>query len=363
MDAAEILLGKAVDRLAGEGGAVAVDHHGGALSPLPARSLQRQERLDGVAYLLRTAGDAVHQFALIGEPALQPAELAIVMRAQRGLEVFVAVKRAVQERAFEAACRHQRQATRFGDAREHRGDGAVEPHVGQHQHLGQLQVRTRQYGKEIFHHADGIVAVEQRRAKRTERARPGPHDRDAERHGGPLDRERHQKTQPVLVFVAVADDREPHLAVLQPGHGRRQETRIEEDVRLDGAGAEIVELVDEVETGGRLIDGEPAQRTVAFQKLDVSGIDGLAGQPGEPGDHGAGRATARFLQKRNRGHQREPPAGAKIAMTMPSLFQTVKESAAASNTIEAVVAIAAPQRPKAGISATLSAMLSASVIA
>ena len=181
--------------------------------------------------------------------------------------------------------------------------------------------------------------------------------------GGPFDRERHQEPQPVLVFVAVADDGKAHLAVLQARHGRRQEMRVEEDVGLDGARAEIVQLLDEVETGGRRVDGEPAQRTVAFEKLDMGRIDALAGKTREPGDHGARRAAARFLQKRNRGHQRGLPAGANIAMTMPSLFQTVKESAAASNTIDAVVAIAAPQRPKAGISMTLSAMFSASVIA
>ena len=50
-------------------------------------------------------------------------------------------------------------------------------------------------------------------------------------------------------------------------------------------------------------------------------------------------------------------------MTMPSLRQTVNERATASNAIDAVVAIAAPQRPKAGISTTLSAIFSPSVIA
>ena len=57
MDAAHILLGKPVHGLAGEGGAVAVDRHGGALAALPAGRFQRQERLDGVADIFRAARD------------------------------------------------------------------------------------------------------------------------------------------------------------------------------------------------------------------------------------------------------------------------------------------------------------------
>ena len=55
--------------------------------------------------------------------------------------------------------------------------------------------------------------------------------------------------------------------------------------------------------------------------------------------------------------------GMKIAMTMPSLRQTVKDSAAASKIIDTAVAIAAPHRPSIGMSTTLSAMLRASVSA
>ena len=43
-----------------------------------------------------------------------------------------------------------------------------------------------------------------------------------------------------------------------------------------------------------------------------------------------------------------------MAMTRPNLRQTTKDSAAASKTIDAVVAIAAPHRPKAGMRAMLS---------
>ena len=51
------------------------------------------------------------------------------------------------------------------------------------------------------------------------------------------------------------------------------------------------------------------------------------------------------------------------AMTMPSLRQTVKDSALASKIMAKAVAIAAPHRPKSGISTTLRPMLKASVMA
>ena len=243
---------------------------------------------------------------------------------------------------------------------------SVEPHVGQHQHLGQLEMRPRQHGEEVLDHADRVVAVEQRRAERPERARPGAHDRDAERNARPLDREGHQQAQAALVLVAVADDREPDLAVLEARHGRRQETRVEEDVRLDGARAQIVEFLDQIEAG-RCRDRSPAcaagRRSASSS---TSGrVDGLVRDAGSLGDHRAGRAAARFFQKRDRGHQlvASVRGGTKIAMTMPSRRYTVKESAAASNIMETAVAMAAPHRPYSGIRTMLSAMFSASVSA
>ena len=331
---------------------------------LPAGGFQRQESLDGEADILRAARDVMLEPALIGETALQPAKLAIVMRAQRCLQIVLAVELAFEEGTLHPAGRDQRQAARLRDAAEHGRDGAVEPHVRQHQNLGQLQMRPRQHRKKILDHAFGVVAVDQRRAERPERARPGPHDRYAERNRRLFDGERHQQPQAVLVFVAVADDGEPHLAVFEARHGRRQEARVEEHVGLDGAGAEIVEFLDQFEASGRRVDGEPARRTMVFQQFDMGWVDMAAGEAGKARDHGARRAAAHFLEKRDGGHQSASPAGragTNMAMTMPSLRQTVKERAEASKIIEPAVAIAAPHRPNMGIRTTLKPTLTASV--
>ena len=202
----------------------------------------------------------------------------------------------------------------------------------------------------------GIVAVDQRRAERPERVRPGAHDRHAERHGGPLDREGHQQAQPVAVFVAVADDGEPHLAVFQPRHGRRQEARVEEDVGLDGAGAEIVEFLDEVEAGRGRIDGQLRGAAGCWPAVRPG-----RGSAWRPPNAGEARRSACRTGRRSfpREAGRRPSAAAlrlvgawseDRASTMPSLRHTVKDSAAASNSMATAVAIAAPHRPKCGIS-------------
>ena len=168
----------------------------------------------------------------------------------------------------------------------------------------------------------------------------------------------------LLVLVAVADDGEPHFAVLQARHGRRQEARVEENVGLDRAGTQMVELLDQVEAGRGRVDGQPAQRPVTFQQLDVRLVADRGGHAGQLGDHRAGRAAAHLLDQRYRGHQCAAfSPGMKIAMTMPSLRQTVKESAAASNIIDTAVAMAAPHRPSIGMRMTLSEMLRTSVSA
>ena len=110
-------------------------------------------------------------------------------------------------------------------------------------------MRPPQHGEEVLDDAGRIVAIDQRRAERPERARPGPHDRDAERDGRAIDGERHQQPQPAPVLVAVADDGEPHLPVLEARHGRRQEARVEEHVGLDRAGAQMIEFLDQFEAG------------------------------------------------------------------------------------------------------------------
>ncbi len=185
--------------------------------------------------------------------------------------------------------------------------------------------------------------------------------------GRTLDREGYQQAQAVAVLVAVADHRQAHLAVLEARHGRREEARVEEDVGLDGPVGEVVELLDQVEAGAGRIDGELARRPLAAQDLDMRGVERRGGQAAELGDHRGGRGAARFLQQRDGGHQAAPSgaatAGTKIAMTMPSRRQTVKESVAASKTIEAAVAMAAPHRPRCGINSMLSATLRTSVTA
>ena len=187
----------------------------------------------------------------------------------------------------------------------------------------------------------GIVAVDQRRAERPERVGPAAHDRHAERHGRPFDRKRHQQPQPAAVFVAVADHRQPHLAVFQPRHGRRQEARVEEDVGLDGAVAQIVEFLDQVEAGRGRIDGQLPARPAVGQKFDLGAIGVAVDTPARPAISVPDGPPRHFLEKRNGDHQRWLPrriaGGAKISMTMPSLRHTVKDSAMASKSMAPAV--------------------------
>ena len=99
MDAAHVLFGKPVQRLAREGGAEAVDRHGGALAALPAGGFERQERFGREPDLVGGARHDMLELALVGEAPLQPAELAEVVRLQRLLQIGVAVELAFQERA------------------------------------------------------------------------------------------------------------------------------------------------------------------------------------------------------------------------------------------------------------------------
>lgn len=184
------------------------------------------------------------------------------------------------------------------------------------------------------------------------------------RHGRPLDGERHQQTQAVAKIVAVADDGEPDLAILQPGHGRRQEARVEEDVRLDGARAEIVEFLDQVEAGGSRVDRQAAGRPVVFQRLDMRLPHTRAAIAGEFRQHVACRTAADLFEQGRRGHRQTFPVlcgGRKMTMAMPSLRHAVNDRAVASKAIDTAVAVAAPQRPKYGMSTMLSPILTTSV--
>ena len=363
---AQILLRKPVQRLAREGGAEAVDGHRRALAALPAGRLERQERFGAEAHLFGGAGDLVLELAHVAQPAPEPLEFAHMMRLQRRLQIGLSVEIAFEERPLHLAGGDQGEAEILGDHAEQARHRSVEPHFRQHQHLGQLQMRPRQHVEEVLDDAGRIVAVDQRRAERAERARPCPHDRHAERRRRALHRERHQQAQPAALLVAVADHRQSNLAVFEARHRRRQETRVEEDVGLDGAGAQMLELLDHVEAGRGRIDGEPAFGPAAFEKLDMRLVAHPRGETGQFGDHCAGRAAAHLLEQGYRHHQRtafSAGAGMKIAMTMPSLRQTVKLSAVASNTIAIAVARAAPHRPSIGIRTMASTTLRASVSA
>ena len=174
------------------------------------------------------AGDLVLELAVLGKTAAQAPELAQVMRSQRRLQIGLAIELALEERPHHLIDGDKRQPAAFGDSAEQARDRAIKPHFRQHEHLGQLEVRPPQHGEEVLDDAGRVVAIDQGRAKRAERARPGAYDRDAERNGRAIDGERHQQPQPALVLVAVADDGEPDLAILEARHRRRQETRVEE---------------------------------------------------------------------------------------------------------------------------------------
>src|SRR5918994_22186 len=92
---------------------------------------------------------------------------------------------------------------------------------------------------------------------------------------------------------------------------------------------------------------------MALQHFDVGAVDRPVVQACKLGDHRRRGAAAHFLEQRDGNHQNTPfagTAGTKIAMTMPSLRQTVNDRAAASKIMESAVATAAPQRPNAGMS-------------
>ena len=171
-------------RLAGEGGAVAVDRHGGALAALPARGFQGQEAFDGVGASLRACAatryasapcSASRRFSRRNSrkwceratPSDRSSPSSLLSRNGRSTAPVVTSGRPRVPPTLAAWLRRP-----------------VEPHVGQHEHFGQLQMRAATASaKKSSMHAGRIVAVEQRRAERAERAGPGAHDRDAERHG------------------------------------------------------------------------------------------------------------------------------------------------------------------------------------
>ena len=193
---------------------------------------------------------------LFRETTLHTPELAIVVGARRCLQIGFAVEVAFEKGALQQGGRLDRQAARLGHRLQHPGDRTVQAHIRQDKDLRQFEVRARQHFEEVGDDARRVIAVEQRRAQWTERAGPAAHHRNAEGGGGPFDGKGNEQPQAGLLLRAVPDDREAHFAILQPGHGGRQEARIEEQVRLDRAGAQIVEFLDQREAGRRLIDAE-----------------------------------------------------------------------------------------------------------
>ena len=76
-------VGEPVHRLAGKGGAEAVDGHGGALRGLSSRTLpsvRKPSMASADLFGRRATTDA--QLALLGQPPPQPAELAQMVRLQ-----------------------------------------------------------------------------------------------------------------------------------------------------------------------------------------------------------------------------------------------------------------------------------------
>ena len=73
--------------------------------PFQPRRLERQESLDGQADVFGPARHVMLERALVGEAALQAAEFAKMVRAQRCLEIGVALEVAFEEGPFVAAGR------------------------------------------------------------------------------------------------------------------------------------------------------------------------------------------------------------------------------------------------------------------
>src|SRR5690606_26680983 len=123
------------------------------------------------------------------------------------------------------------------------GKRPVDASFGEGEDFGQLEMRARQHSEEVFEYAGRVVSVDQWRSPRAEGMSPGAHDGCADGNGRLLDRKGNEQPEAAPLFGAVADNGKPHLAILEPRHGRGQKARIEEHVWLDRAGGEIVELL------------------------------------------------------------------------------------------------------------------------
>ena len=227
-----------------------------------------------------------------------------MVRIERLAQVVVAIHVAVQARPLAGIGGEDRQVAAHRGGADQACGLAVEEHVGQDEHVRQAQRGPGEHGEKIVDDADRVVAVDQRGSKRSVGIGPAAHDGGSQTQCRPLHRIGQEKTQPRALVVLVAHDGKKDLPVLQPRHGGREETRIEEDIRLHGACGKMIEFVDQVETGGGGVDGQLARavgqgRAAQGIQRDVGEI---AADPGQIGDHLSGRGTAQFLDQGNGCH-------------------------------------------------------------
>ena len=124
----------------------------------------------------------IFELAGVSEAALLAPELAEVVGPERVAQISVAVELAFQHGPLHNVGGDERQVAVGGETAQQAREGAVQAHLGQHEDTRQPQMRAAENAEEILHDAGWIVAIEQWRAERAERARPGAHDRDAERY-------------------------------------------------------------------------------------------------------------------------------------------------------------------------------------
>src|SRR5690606_35179022 len=165
-------------------------------------------------------------------------------------------------------------------------------------------------------------------------------------------------------------DHEANFAIFKARHGRRQKPRIEEDVRLDGAVAQMVEFIAQFEARRRAIDRQLA-RYIAAVKAFLQLLDGFMRHTalGKFRNNMGCISACRFFKQRFRGHYKVPSEvlvrsrGMRMNMVICRVRDTAAERSTASISMAMAVETAAPVRPNCGISTRLRMTLTASVAA
>ena len=219
------------------------------------------------------------------------------------------------------------------------------------QHAGQLGFRPGNRLEQVVKRFGSALGIDQRRAERAEGIGPDADDRRADREAGFLDGEGKQHAQARASLVFVADHGEAHLAFLEPRHGRRKETRREEDVGFHDAVGQVVEFVLQVVAHLTWIDAQVAARA-ADGHLGI-GADTHLAAVGEAADQAIGIAVHALVVDGLFRHGQAAPfvlfisdrGSAKAKTTMPRARRTVMCRRMASTMVAAAVAMAAPARP------------------